>query len=322
MAQSSTRSLPLALKAETFAQLALMEGAGLSAAETFKTLARSTEPGSQLLGGRARRVANALARGQSVAPAARSANMFSEPDAVLVEAASESGSPKRAYERLARRYARRAAQMKRIRRQCMMPALVLGLGLLVAPLPGLVQGTFGFWTYLGRIGISALYTSLVVMAVIWVVRAVRAQRDTELSRALGHVTLALPLFGGTNGRRNVLGFADEFAALLEAGLSADRASAWALRAVRNPVVADDFRALPDQLARGESWSDAIAPCQYVPAQAHQLIRTGEAAGRLDATIRHFCTAEAAEIEAFDDQVAAWVPRVFYAFVLVFLGASM
>ena len=105
---------------------------------------------------------------------------------------------------------------------------------------------------------------------------------------------------------------------------------WNYRQADTPILvqtslaklADDLASLPRQLSRGESLSDAIAPSRYLSAQAYHLMHSGEAAGRLAEAIRGFCAAEAAEIEAFDDQVAAWIPRIVYVAVLVFLGGSM
>src|SRR5690242_11672007 len=75
------------------------------------------------------------ARGIDAARAGERSGLFTRMEARLVGAALNAGSPARTYQRLAEYYAMRARQAALIKARLSLPAAVLGIALVVQPLP-------------------------------------------------------------------------------------------------------------------------------------------------------------------------------------------
>jgi general secretion pathway protein F/type IV pilus assembly protein PilC len=300
-----------------FAQLGTLEDAGVSAEQAFRTLAGG---GTGPLPQACRRVAGALANGREIAATGARHGLFEALDARVVAVAASAGSPARAYRRLARRYEDRARRNERIRARLMMPGLVLVLALLAAPLPALIGGAIGPGGYAARTAgvLLALLAGVAVLAAIarWLCRQPAARR------AVDKLSLRLPVFGGANERRAVWQLTDALGLLLGAGLAAAEAAPIALRSVSNSVVAEDLAPGLGRLADGGSLGDAFGASRYVGADVAGLVSTGESAGRLPEMLDRVAEQERARLDLFDEEVAAWAPRVLYLLVAGWIASSV
>jgi general secretion pathway protein F len=320
------KALPASVNAILFAQLAVMEDAGMAAVDAFKTIAQApTDVGAgagKEVGERSRRVASTLAKGRALPDAGLAAGIFSIRDVSLIAAGSESGSPARSYRRLAERYERLDTRSRRIRGQCLMPAVVLVLGLAIAPLPDLVLGHMslgGYIFYLLR-AIGFVAGVIVVGRMLW--RESQVNLKGAIARTLGFISLKMPLLGPNNVKRNIANYLEEVGILLQAGLTPDRACKLGQSAMSNPFVIDDLAGVPARLKSGTGFSDAHANSQYLSTPVHQIMYTSEVAGRLAEGLARVCALEREQVGAFDDQVAAWVPRVIYGAVLAYLSSGL
>lgn len=306
-----------------YAELSVLEDGGLPAQAAFEAVGKSLDPGkarADSVGARSRRAAASIGRGQSVAVAGRNAQLFSARDAALIEAASEGGRLAFAYRALADRYAHRHARGRKIRGQCLLPAFVLGIGTLANPLPALVLGELSPLGYVGVVVRMLVFVVAVVGAVLWVIRVARDDRDSAVGRMVGWFTLRLPLLGPNNSRRNVAQFLGEFGRFLDAGLPPDRAVKTSFPAPSNAHMAASFAKAAAPMAKGSTVEAAMGNIG-LPATALGVIRSGEASGRLTQALERFSELELQEVEDFDDQVAAWLPRGFYALIVGYLLAQ-
>jgi len=302
--------MPLSLRSDLFAQLAVMEGAGMS---TDAALAGLRLPAMfyPRLGDTRRRIRN----GASVPDAGQGAGLFTELEAHLLRAAFAAGSPERSYRRLSEVHARRAAQIKQVKSQLTMPIATAVLSLCLGPLPDLVAGNIGLFGYLFRAfwPVAAIYA-----AWRWL-----ASRKSLRSPRLDRWELALPLFGPVAERRNARDYFDSLGLMLDAGLPMLQALPLALASIRNSIMRQRFSVVYPMVDAGARFSEAIGAVNFTGrATAQGLIVAGEAAGKLPETLMRYADMEFIAINDFDSSVAKWLPKIVYGFIAAWMAWSI
>jgi general secretion pathway protein F len=303
----------LRTRAELYSQLAAMETAGLPPDKTFGLLrvAGPAKPRLEM----ARKL---LARGLDPAQAGEKSRLFGKLEAALVRAALAAGSPARTYRRLGELYTARAAQLAAFKSRLLLPAFVLLIALLTAPLPGLVLGTFGPAGYAWRVARPLL----VIAAIVWLVRALPRWLGDGVEWADG-LLLRVPLFGRMLLRRNARDFFETLALLLEAGIPLLDALPKAEDAVQNSVVRRQCEQLLPAMQQGATLAQALLT---VPALGDErvlaFVQTGEAAGSLPEMLFRHTDMETDAINRFYAQVAVWAPRVIYGLVMLWMAADL
>lgn len=301
-----------------FHELAAMADAGVDHARAFKTLGQSRGRAARGF----RQAANAVAHGRDLAEAGAAAGVFTALDARLVASASRSGTLVAAYHRLAEWHGAFAVRAARLKAQCVLPAFVFSLALFLVPLPGLASGQISLGDYVGNVLTLLIIAVVSVVLVLATLRHLERAPRSAFAVAISRVTLMLPLLGPNNRRRNVARFLDACSVYLEAGMPAAEAVREAVLGVRNQRIAAALRPVSKTLVAGRSVVEAFAISEVVGLDVLGALKAGESAGRLDDVMRRTSFTELQEAFAFDDQVAAWAPKLLYLIVLGWIARNV
>lgn len=307
--------LPLAVRGDLYARLGAMETAGLPPDKAFGLLKFDvkTQPRVEL----ARKL---LAKGQDVATAGDKSGLFTKLEARLLRAALAGGSPARVYRRLGEMYTQRAMQVAAMKSRLWLPGFVLLTGLATGPLPGLVMGSIGAGRYLWQV-ISPL---LVIGGLVWAaLRAPRAISGSSLEESVDALLPRVPIFGPMVVKRNARDFFESLALMLEAGLPMFEALPLATDTIGNTRMRRQYEALIAAVEGGSTFAQAL---HFVPqigdARVLAFAQTGEASGTLPEMLLRHVELESAELSRFYEQLAAWLPRVVYALVAVWMARGL
>ena len=272
-------------------QLSQLERAGIPYNRAVATMALPAPAAPRL------KAMQALAaRGIDPAKAGEQSGLFTKLEARLIRAALNAGSPGPTYQRLAEYYSRRARQWTAIKSRLMLPAFVLGLALLIEPLPALVSGALGVGGYAWQV-ISPV---LVIVAIVAVVR-----------------WLGLPLYRPILVRSSFRDFFESLALMLEAGVPMLEALPAAIETVSDEATRRELTRVRQRVERGETFAATLEGVSYLrgsPALA--FARTGEESGTLPEMLMRHADVETAAIAAFYEHLAAWLPRIVYALVAI------
>lgn len=314
------RYLPLSLatRAQLFLHLATMEKAGLPAQKSFALLD---------LGGAARERQKTFqrltARGVDPATAGQNSGLFTLFEARLLRAALAAGSPLPTYERLAAFYAAKAAQRKLMRSRMMLPVATLVLALLIDPLPELAAGRLSGLGYAWRAARPLLLLAALA-ATGQRLSAWFASGSAGPGRAqLEALILALPVFGRMHLRRNARDFVESLALLLQAGLPLFDALPVALATVGNGIVRADLASIAPAVTTGATLAQAVAALRVVDTrELFAFVHTGEQSGTLPEMLLRHATMETNAVNQFQLEMAAWLPRLFYACVAGWMALQL
>jgi general secretion pathway protein F len=246
--------------------------------------------------------------------------LFTELEATLISAATSAGSPAATYRRLADYYAQRATQARTMKSRLMLPAFVLIVSLFVQPLPALLTGTLGFGKYL--LHILQPLAALIAIAYIAMSLPNRINRgvSTPTTAWIDKAIRALPLFGKIYIRRNIRDFFESLALMLEAGLSILDALPKALLTITDCAIRSDFARIRPKIADGATLTHALADVFWLDDnQSIALIHTGEESGALPEMLFRYAAIETEAINNFYRETAAWLPRIVYALIAVWIG---
>lgn len=302
------------LRADLFAQLAAMEKSGLPAIQAVGLL--HLPPPSQA---RVTAMRKLLTRGAHIAKAGRASGLFTDLEANLIEVATDAGSPAPTYRRLADYYTQRAMQARAIKSRMLLPGFMLLTGLFVQPLPALVSGHLSGGSYL----LHCLSPLIVIGALLYLARTLFKQQEgpssavrTELEKMAMHT----PLFGNMLVRSNIRDYFESLALMVEAGMPILQALPKALETVRLSAVKSAFSKIQPKIERGSTLAQALTHITYLDdGQALALIGTGEASGMLPEMLFRFAAMETEAINGFNREAAAWLPRIIYAAVALWVA---
>ncbi|HEX8610811.1 MAG TPA: type II secretion system F family protein [Telluria sp.] len=312
------RPLPALRRAQLFQHLAAMEKAGLPPDRAYALLDLG-QPGRE----RVAAFRKLAARRNEPAGAGLASGLFTMFEARLLRAAFAAGSPMATYQRLADFHAARAQQLATLRSRMVLPVAILTLALAVQPLPALAGGTLSgagyLWRVLAPLLVLAGAALLAARAIAWF-----GSGSASPARAsVGNALLALPVFGPMHLRRNMRDFVDSLALLLEAGLPLFDAMPVALDTVDNAIVRADLEAMLPKLKSGATLAQAVNALRLADTgQLHALVLTGEQSGTLPEMLRRHAASESDTINRFQLEMMAWLPRVFYALVALWMALSI
>ncbi len=312
------RPLPALLRAQLYQHLAAMEKAGLPPDRAYALLDLGRAGCARVAAFR-----KLAARRNEPAGAGLASGLFTQFEARLLRAAFAAGSPLPTYQRLADFHAARARQLSTLRSRMVLPVAILTLALLVQPLPALAGGTLSAGGYLWRVLAPLLVLGgaalLAARAIEWFGGGSASPARAGVERAL----LALPVFGPMHVRRNMRDFIDSLALLLDAGLPLFDAMPVALDTVDNRLVRADLAAMLPRLTSGATLAQAIRTLRLADTgQLHALALTGEQSGTLPEILRRHAASESDTINRFQLEMMAWLPRVFYALVALWMALGI
>jgi general secretion pathway protein F len=310
----SAAPLPWQVRADLFAQLAALEKAGLPALQAFATLRLPAK-----LQDRVKTMQRMLVRGVPLARAGLQSKLFSTLEASLVEAATQAGSPAPVYARLADFYTQRAAQIRAMKSGMLKPGLTMIAGLFIQPLPQFVAGDISLGYYLWHAIRPLLALGLLVFLGKLVYR-VQEGGQSSLRQAIDRLLMRLPLFGPMMVRRNVRDFFESLGLLVQAGMPILDALPRATATMTLAPVRTRFESIAPGIKAGSTLTTMLEPIpQLAGSSAMALIGTGEVSGNLPEMLFRFADMETAAIAHFNRQLAAWLPRIVYVLVAIWIA---
>lgn len=310
--------LPYRIRADLFQRLATMERAGLPTDNAFILLELP-----QIDQERLRTFRRLLSRRIDPATCGMKSGLFTFFESELIRAALETGSPQAAYARLAAAYSAKVKRLARMRTRLIMPTAILAIALFVQPLPELFKGAIGAGAYLWKA--SAPLLALALLAVLALrVPAWFLSGDVTPRRLLAErLLLKLPLFGAMHARRSARDFFESLAMLLQAGLPMFEALPVAQSTVGNSLLRADFAVILPAMQAGATLAQASARLHSIETgQLCGYLLTGEQSGTLPEMLLRHAAAESAAVEQFQQELADWIPRLFYAAVAAWMVVQL
>ena len=312
------RPLPALLRAQLYQHLAAMEKAGLPPDRAYALLDLGRAGRERVAAFR-----KLAARRNEPAGAGLASGLFTMFEARLLRAAFAAGSPLATYQRLADFHATRAQQLATLRSRMALPLAILAVALFVRPLPLVASGALSGGGYLWRVLAPMLVLGGAGLLAMRLGEWFAAGGESPARASLGRALLAVPVFGPMHLRRNMRDFVDSLALLLEAGLPLFDAMPVALDTVGNRIVRADLDTMLPRLKAGATLAQAIKALQLADTgQLHALALTGEESGTLPEMLRRHAAAESDAINRFQHELTAWLPRVFYALVALWMAAGI
>lgn len=305
------KPLSYRLRADLFLQLSRLEIAGVAYDRAMATLGLPA-PGAQRL-----KAMQALAaKGIDAAKAGEQSGLFTKLEARLVRAALSAGSPAATYQRLATYYSQRAMQWTAIKARLTMPAFVLGLALLIQPLPALIGGSLGVAGYAWQV----IAPVLVIAAIVVVLRWVAAQSGRSKGKSFYQ---AVPLYGPIFVRTNLRDFFESLALMLEAGVSMLDALPAAIDTVTDGDIRRELTRVRQRVEQRATFAKALEEVSYLRgSRVLAFAHTGEESGKLAEMLMRHAEMETADIGLFYEQLAAWLPRIVYALVAIKIAVGI
>lgn len=308
------RPLPVALRAQLYQHLAAMEKAGIPAERAYALLNLGPAASDRIAS-----FQRLIARRVDPATAGANSGLLTLFESRILRAAIAAGSPLPSYQRLSQFYAARVNQQGVLRSRLVFPVATLALALFIQPIPALVNDKITFPGYLAQ---SA--GPLIVMAALafaWLrLREWFVSGEGSPGRALLEQTLiGLPVFGPMHVRRNARDFVESLGLLLHAGLPLFEALPPALETVDNSVVRGALSSLLPAVKSGRTLAQAIGALDLVDTtELFAFVHTGEQSGTLPEMLQRHANTETEAINAFQMEIVAWGPRLFYALVALWM----
>ena len=246
--------------------------------------------------------------------------IFSPRDRRLVSVGEQSGNVDHVIGRLADYYRSRASRIRRVKAKLAYPIFLLVGASFIAPFPALFLGSISSVGYLSR----SLLPLIIVGLAVWIVaRWTEHLESREYPSWLAHVLLSVPCIKTLIKQHARIELLDSLALFLSSGLAAQQAVSASIDAVSNPLLKDRFRQAQLSLERGEVVADALRDGDIIdPHAGYALVSAGEQAGRLDDMISRYASAESDTLDGRYDEIAQWLPRFIYFFVVLFVVAQI
>ena len=262
---------------------------------------------------------NQISQGKSLADAGRRTGLWRTADYRLIQVGENSGNLVSITRNLSQMYETRAKRLKAFRSRMVLPFIVLIVGLLLAPLPGLVSGKIDAGAYLALTLLPVIMIMLTGKFISSNIQRKRAQDKPSLPDRL------MALFPA--GKRLLddqitATFLNNLGLYLQAGVDADKALSWSIESA-NTSSRSQFRIALNQLRGGSTVSDALLGAGVLSQSSdYAEISSGEAAGQLHESILHRVSWYQEDIDLRWKVISEWLPRLIYAIVAAWVVIGM
>jgi len=298
-----------------FTQLQQLESAGLPAFQAIAVLAKSESGLKTPLVLMQRH----LKSGRTISEAGYRAGIFDDTQKALIQAAETSGRLTEVYGQLACYYSGLSMRINKVKSRLWLPALVLAIALLVQPLPALVGSQISLGGYL-QLSLGRLVA--IAAAIFILLRLPGILRALGAGAAWNRLLLGVPVVAQWIVARQLNGFFFVLAMLLEGGLAFAEALPKAVATIRNDALRERFAPALAMSGSGASVAGTLAEVSVIDATMLQVVDSSEQSGKLASGILQFNQLEAETLSLQDDALAAWLPRVIYVLVAVWMAYSV
>lgn len=303
--------LSFRLKEQLFHELAQLAQSGFSFLGALEVMGRN--PASRL---------SAAARAihsnwRSSVSEALVASGFPARDAVIVEVGEKSGRLEEVFRELSVHYAELDAARKALVMRSAYPVVVFHAGVILLSIPLAIMS--GGWMHYLSVVIPTLGAFYLIVGGLWMFwkwLRKKLAADTHLAQAFQRV----PFLGQAFATWSSWSFASVAAISIRAGGGFLEAFSSAGQACGNAVMATASQNVVRRVASGTAdLGEAFRTEPGLPEELVRAVETGEAAGKLDEELSR--ASSRFQKSALDqlNLISSWTPRVFYGFVVVFVG---
>ncbi|MDY7539779.1 type II secretion system F family protein [Undibacterium sp. RTI2.1] len=312
------KPLSFAVRANLYTHLAAMEKAGLPTDKAYGLLELPAPAQSRVVAMR-----KLLARGKDIPVAGQQSGLFSDLEVHLLRAATSAGSPATMYRRLADTYTEKDRLSKAVKSRLKLPLMILGLSLLIQPLPALVAGSLTGGGYVWSVVRPFLAIGIGAVCFKKFHHWLQTASASPLRECIEKTLTKIPLFGAMHVRRNARDFFESLGLMLEAGLPMFEALPKAFKTISNQLIRADFARILASMQQGATLAYALENCIYIGnPQVISLVQTGEASGTLPEMLLRHAAMETASLSHFQQQAADWAPRIVYGAIMLWMAYSI
>jgi general secretion pathway protein F len=315
--KSRFKPLPVQELAYLYVQLARLEKSGIPTQEALTMLLTAKGETAQ----RAKRALSYLKRGKPLSEAGAQAGLFVGLDATLVKVADIGGTHTEVFRQLATFYEEKARRIRQIKSKLFLPMIVLLLAIFIQPAPALILGKITFLGYLGATAGFIIQLALLGF-ILWNLPSWLRYgflKSFGMGRLLDKLQINMPYVGRWFIRRQVRNFMQALGLMLQAGLPIFEALPKAFDMVDNVILHERLHQIILHLQKGHTFAQALSEVEGLDPVAIQLMSTGEQAGSLADMMLHYVKLESEAISMHNDTLAAWIPRIVYALIVVWIA---
>ena len=284
------KPLPFQDLANIYSQLAHLEKSGIPIINAIKLLKTGE------VGKRAELTLKYLKQGKPLSEAGAKARLFAGIDVTLIKVAESSGKNIEIFQQLAQFYQNKANFTKQIRSKLILPITVLLLAIFIQPVPDLFSGEITIIGYL----LETIGLSILLASIFFILTKFKLSYPSKWQK-----------------RRNILNFIQSLGLMLQAGLPILEALPKSYQVVEDIALRQQLRKISTYLKTGDSFADAFAKLE-INDIANQFILTGESSGSLAEMLLHYAKLEAEDIALHDKMLITWIPRIVYAFIVMWI----
>lgn len=287
----------------------------LSSGVDIRRAVPTAASGVKALNAPAADVSERLAKGESLADAmAQHPRAFPAADVRLFAVAESTGRLAEICRDLAVWYAFKRRLIRIVIAGIVYPFVVIHLAALVAPLPGLIVGTYGAAGYLLRAGLT-LCVFYVPMTLLWLLYR-SASMDSPLRVVIDRVMMRVPVLGGALRDLALSRFCRSYHAMMEAGAKADACCEAAAQLCGNHQMHSRLIGGATTAAKGHPVYEGFS--RFLPAEFRAAWENGEESGRLAETVERLAADYTDRAEFSFGLVATWIPRMLYALIALYV----
>lgn len=219
---------------------------------------------------------------------------------------------------------------KRVINKLILPAATLLIATMVAPLPGLVLGYYGIFTYMLLAGTPLMIAGVLLFLTLRFLRKRALERVSKddgsplPASSMDRTLLMIPICARIESQRSLAEFGTLLANLINAGLPIAQALLLAARAMRNGCYRESVVRVSYGTAEGHAMTAAIheEPASLWPREFVAAVAVGERSGTLDSTLQRLANEARENYVRTVERLAEWVPRLIYGCVALFVIACI
>jgi len=255
---------------------------------------------------------SSVRQGKDLAEAmAEHRKVFDGFDVAMVRVGETAGSLPESFKRLGEWYDFKKRMRGIIISGSIYPLLLLHLGALIAPIPRLVLGGIGMWGYFQAVaGILALV--YVPLTALFLFLKFRPRRGWA-GLAFDKFVLGIPVLGGAAKQLGISRFTLAFCIMCRAGVPYLQGIEMAMENTPNAAVAQMFAGAAEQGRRGQGMFTGLS--KRLPEYYRNLWEVGEESGELDEVTARLARMTAESAETRFTELAKWLPRIMYFFIM-------
>ncbi|MEL7448939.1 MAG: type II secretion system F family protein [Pseudomonadota bacterium] len=287
--------------------LARLLASGIAPDRAIAMLGESSDPAERNL---VERMHAGLSAGSGLAASIAAAGLLSGTEATVAAAAEHGGNLEVVLDQIATKYERRDALRRQVKARLVLPAAVVLLAALLAPLPGLFAQRYGAVGYLLRAaGVLAVPAAL---AALFATPRVRY--------ALGR--MAQPFAGPWFADYRRRDYLDTLTLALASGMPALEAIDLATSTLPSPMRHGAAGGVKRDVMNGATVADALREAGLITAAGLALATAGEQSGALESMLQRQVKALNDSLADREQTLATWAPRLAYALAVGAAASAM